>query len=97
MTNIRRRSAKERRVPESMVVPGARAHLIASEYEYALDPRTTPPTLHRDLLDPLEANESVEVDLWQLPGDLWRTFGGLDDMNTRVRVDADDTVTVIHE
>jgi len=94
MTNIRRRKTKARRAAASVVVPGARAHLIAAEYEYGQDPRTTPSALDRELLDPLEAGAAVEVDAWELPGDAWRSFGG---MCARVRLDVggDDVVTLV--
>jgi hypothetical protein len=50
-------------------VPGVRQYLIEQEHENAWDPRTDPRTLHRDLLDPLEAGEPVTLDAWQLPGE----------------------------
>jgi hypothetical protein len=76
----------------SVVVPGAREHLIRDEYSYTVDPRYDPPRLDRTLLDPLEAGEPVTVGAWELPGDSWRELGG---MYAVVQLDADDTVTIV--
>jgi hypothetical protein len=94
VTTIRRRKVKPRRAPESMIVPGARDHLY-EQAEANPDPRSSPPT-PAPVLAALKRGEAVEIDAWELPGDLWRTFGhGLDGMNVRVRVDADGTVTAV--
>ena len=93
MTTIRRRKAKPRRYEDvSIFVPGVRADLIEREYECSLDPRTDPPTLHRDLLDPLEAGEPVEIPAWLLGMDVVRQVGG--GMDVRMIVGTDDIVTV---
>jgi hypothetical protein len=92
MSPRRRRTPKGRRAAKSVVVPGARAHLIDAEHEYSVDPRTTPPTLDREVLDPLEAGAAVECDAWELPDAAWKDFGG---MYARVSVAADDAVTLV--
>ena len=96
MTNIRRRKAKPRRYADvSVVVPGAREHLIRDEYEYSVDPRYDPPRLDRTLLDPLEAGEPVTLDAWQLPGEPEQSIADYGGLYAVVRVGADDTVTVV--
>jgi hypothetical protein len=57
-------------------IPGARARLIADEYEY-VDASTCSPTVDRTLLDPLETGEPVVGDAWKLPGEAWRSFDGM--------------------
>jgi hypothetical protein len=76
-------------------LPGVRQYLIADEYEYNVDPRTHPPTLHRDLLDPLEAGEPVTVQVWELPLTTEQIIANYGGLYAVVRVDADDMVTVI--
>ena len=74
---------------------GVRQYLIEQEYEDAWDPRTDPPTLHRELLDPLEAGEPVTLDEWQLPGEPEQIIADYGGLYAVVRVGADYTVTVV--